>query len=433
MSFLYNLPNELLIVIFRFCDVYTLSQISMVCKQFCHVSYMILNEKANQLLVTNQVSEKFSERCKPLLSSYISKFITHCNWNNGIYDERKVCEIPLTFTGRNSGLQMTKNAVVFHRSESLMAYNRTKNGTLEKKVVENCNSIIEDITYCNDVIISSHRDGSLRFWRIQSRKKNTNYLTQLKISSIVNDDYIYRLDATSQHIILSCQFFDATEKVSVKIQKNTYETDGCVERNELFYRNHSLVTSILFDPIGTKFAANIIESGHCSVLIYDIDKSYQVMEKKYDDFFGLLLWEDPHTILTLNKGYIKKIDMRTSEFVHICDTSSIPEWGYDNLTCFSSDYLYTIMTGTRNGKVILWDQRKSAPIQMYQMSPTKPPDSYLNDNIRSDQYDRKNIRSIQFDSTHLYAVTYETLIEFDFKKKDYLDHENIKNILLNYF
>ncbi|XP_067208791.1 uncharacterized protein [Linepithema humile] len=202
-------------------------------------------------------------------------------------------------------------------NESLMAYNRTKNGTLEKKVVENCNSIIEDITYCNDVIISSHR--------------------------------------------------------------------------------------------------------------------YQVMEKKYDDFFGLLLWEDPHTILTLNKGYIKKIDMRTSEFVHICDTSSIPEWGYDNLTCFSSDYLYTIMTGTRNGKVILWDQRKSAPIQMYQMSPTKPPDSYLNDNIRSDQYDRKNIRSIQFDSTHLYAVTYETLIEFDFKKKDYLDHENIKNILLNYF
>nr|XP_012230161.1 PREDICTED: uncharacterized protein LOC105676678 [Linepithema humile] len=328
---------------------------------------------------------------------------------------------------------MTKNAVVFHGSKSLMAYNRTKNGTLEKKVVENCNSIIADITYCNDVIISSHRDGSLRFWRIQSREKNTNYLTQLKISSIVNNDYIYRLDATSQHIILSCQFFDATEKVSVKIQKNTYKTDGCVERNELFYRNHSLVTSILFDPIGTKFAANIIDrqSRHSSVLIYDIDKSYQIMEKQYDDFFDRLLWEDPQTILTLNEGYIKKIDMRTSKCVHMCDTSSIPEWS-DILTCFSSDYLYTIMTGTRNGKIILWDQRKSAPIQMYQMSP-KPPDSYLY-NIRSDQFPFKEyIHSIQFDSTHLYAVTYDTLIEFDFKRKDYLDYENIKNIFLNYF
>nr|XP_012230244.1 PREDICTED: uncharacterized protein LOC105676714 [Linepithema humile] len=259
-------------------------------------------------------------------------------------------------------------------NNSLMAYNRTMNGTLKKEVIEICNSNIADITYCNDVIISSHRDGSLRFWRIQSQGKNTNYFAQLKICSNVHDENIYRLDATSQHILLSCQSDDiATTKVSVKLQKNTYEKDGCVERNELFYRNKSFVTSILFDPIGTKFAANINQESpiHSSVLIYDIDKSYQVMEKKYDSFImgGQVLWEDPHTVLTLNKdyirkiNYIKKIDMRTSEFVHICDTSSIPEWGHDKLTCFSSDYLSTIMTGTENGKVILWDQRKSAPIQ----------------------------------------------------------------------
>ncbi|XP_067208232.1 uncharacterized protein [Linepithema humile] len=381
-------------------------------------------------------------RCKPLLSLNISKFITHYNWKDGIFKERKVCELPLTFIC-NSGLQMTKNAVVFHGSNSLMAYNRTMNGTLKKEVIEICNSNIADITYCNDVIISSHRDGSLRFWRIQSQGKNTNYFAQLKICSNVHDENIYRLDATSQHILLSCQSDDiATTKVSVKLQKNTYEKDGCVERNELFYRNKSFVTSILFDPIGTKFAANINQESpiHSSVLIYDIDKSYQVMEKKYDSFImgGQVLWEDPHTVLTLNKdyirkiNYIKKIDMRTSEFVHICDTSSIPEWGHDKLTCFSSDYLSTIMTGTENGKVILWDQRKSAPIQMYQISPTKHPDSNLNTDMYSNQFHRKNIRSIQFDSTHLYAVTYENLIEFDFKGTN-LDHKKVKNFFLNYF
>ncbi|XP_067206965.1 F-box/WD repeat-containing protein 4-like isoform X2 [Linepithema humile] len=344
MSFLYNLPNELLIVIFRFCDVYTLSQISMVCKQFCHVSYMILNEKANQLLVTNQVSEKFSERCKSLLTLYNSKFITHYNWKHGIYKENKICELRTAIYNK-IWVKMTKNTVALFHINSFIAYNRTQNGTLERQVDKNCDSLIGDVTYCNDVIISCHSDGSLRFWRIQSRGKNTNYFAQLKIQSKVHNDTINLLDATSQHIILGCW---SGKNATVKIQKNIYEKDGCEERNQIFYRKDGDVNSISFDPIGTKFAANIYdrEDRRNSVLIYDIDKSSQIMEKKYDGSFDQLLWEDPHTILTLTADYIKKIDMRTSEFVHICNISPIREHSYDGLTCFSSDHLNTIMTGT---------------------------------------------------------------------------------------
>ncbi|XP_067207438.1 uncharacterized protein [Linepithema humile] len=394
MSFLYSLPNELLIVIFKFCDVYTLSQISMVCKQFCRVSYMILNEKANHLLVTNQMSEKFCERCKLLLSSYDSKFITNYNWKHGIYEENEICKLINTNPHFNKNLlQMTKNMICLFDKNCLLAYNRDN---FKEKAVEICNSDIIAITYCNDVILTSHRDGSIRLRRIQLQGENTNYFTQLKIHCNVFDGIINHIDATSQHIILSCRL--SNTDASIEIQKNMYEKDGCVERNQIFYRKKCLVSSVSFDPTGIKFAANTSDLEHprlTSFRIYDIDK-------------------------------------RTSKCVHMCDTSSIPEWS-DILTCFSSDYLYTIMTGTRNGKIILWDQRKSAPIQTYQISPIRKSDSFF----------FNEIRSIQFDSTYLYAVTKDKLIEFDFKGsyfedyfEDYsikrLKHKKIKNFFVNF-
>lgn len=62
MCSLYNLPDEILLIIFNLCNINTLSQINVVCKRFCSISQEILTKKADYLLVTNQVSEKFRER-----------------------------------------------------------------------------------------------------------------------------------------------------------------------------------------------------------------------------------------------------------------------------------------------------------------------------------------------------------------------------------
>nr|XP_012226968.1 PREDICTED: uncharacterized protein LOC105674893 isoform X2 [Linepithema humile] len=62
MSLVDILPNEIFLMIFDLCDVYTLLQLNRVCKRFYHLSNTTLNQKSNHLHVTNEVSEKFRER-----------------------------------------------------------------------------------------------------------------------------------------------------------------------------------------------------------------------------------------------------------------------------------------------------------------------------------------------------------------------------------
>jgi hypothetical protein len=54
---------------------------------------------------------------------------------------------------------------------------------------------------------------------------------------------------------------------------------------------------------------------------------------------------------------------RTSKLVDIWNIP-ILDYKYPHFTCFSSDNLYTIMTGQTNGIVTLWDQRQNVPIQV---------------------------------------------------------------------
>nr|XP_012219432.1 PREDICTED: uncharacterized protein LOC105670475 [Linepithema humile] len=160
---------------------------------------------------------------------------------------------------------------------------------------------------------------------------------------------------------------------------------------------------MLFDPTGTKFAVSIYTKNPeylSSLLIYDIDDSHSVIDKTedcsnycYKPGAFQLLWEDPHTILMCYDSYIKKMDIRTSEFVRT--------WNYSSenkiLTCFTTDNLYTIMTGTINDKVLLWDQRQNTYIQKYK-----------------NRHEKTNIYSIQFDSAHLQAKYQSVLAHSNF-------------------
>ncbi|XP_067208229.1 uncharacterized protein [Linepithema humile] len=131
MSDPYTFPNEILEIIFNFCDVYTLYQLTMVCRQFNIVACDTLNNKSQHLFVsiTNQKGKKLYERevgllrkphkknmlaslaltaearYKPLLSSYNSIFITYYNWisasykESNIYEEQEKIEMVLLNTG----------------------------------------------------------------------------------------------------------------------------------------------------------------------------------------------------------------------------------------------------------------------------------------------------------------------------------------------
>ncbi|XP_067206423.1 uncharacterized protein [Linepithema humile] len=327
MSFFNNLPNELLIMIFNLCDVYTLSKISVVCRKFYEISYMILNKKTQHLLVTNQVSEKFRER-----------------------------------------------------------------------------------------------DGSIRHWIIESPTEK-NDVKHLRTHYNVHDD-IRHIDATLRHII-------SGSSNSIKIQKYTYVNyeEYLKEKKQIVYNNECEVQSMLFDPTGTKFAVSIYTKNPehlSSLLIYDIGDRDSVIDKTedcsnycYKPGAFQLLWEDPHTILMCYDSYIKKMDIRTSEFVRTWNSSSENNKKFTFfttdkiLTCFTTDNLYTIMTGTTNSQVLLWDQRQNAYIEEYRTCT------------------HHSVISIEFDSSHLYTVTEKYLCEYDFQER--FDFRERKYILSNFF
>ncbi|XP_012226623.1 uncharacterized protein [Linepithema humile] len=358
-------------------------------------------------------------------------YITYYNWIYAKYKTSKIYEteagpkhcrvyqvggkVYLNHERSNQCLQMTKNTVWFCDDSNFLAYNRAKNGTIKKhqKIVKDNYTFIKSIAHCDDYIISGDEDGIIKRWKI----KDENDFECLKIHNV--DEPIKLIDATSQHIITS------SENI-IRIMKYD-DKNGCTEEKKIFFgfdmkrpkydpsQPYISVKSISFDPIGTKFAAgSYCPINYCqflsSLLIYDIEKSYQVMDKKCEEYFRQLLWEDPHTILMCFDESIKKMDLRTSEFVRTWDSSK-----YVHSFCCSSDNMYTFMTG--HFKCVLWDQRQSVAIQTY-----------------VENFDKITaIASLEFDSARMYAVTCIGLYELDFTGKDHFDHKEIKKIFGNFY
>ncbi|XP_067212830.1 uncharacterized protein [Linepithema humile] len=402
MSLLYYLPPEILLIIFDLCDIYTLLQLRRVCKNFDVISTEILNKKSNHLLATNQISKKFRERCKPLLSTYRSKFVTHYNWQWERFGKKNIFPLQTNFikelrgtTMNENCLKMTRNTIWLYDKNKLLAFNRAKNGNISRKNVirATCDRQFSSIAYCNDIIISGHVDGSIRHWRIESLN-NINNIQQLKVHSNVYDEYVSNIEVTSQHIISSSSNL-------IKLQKNTFENNA-EEKETIYWKGRKLIRSISLNPTEKKVAA----SAEQWFLIYDINKNCQVMDKCIDgNTCYQLLWQDTHTILMLYESYIKQMDTRTSKFVRTWDASVLDNIWCDlsrNLLSLRSDYLYTFMTGTEDNTVILWDQRLSKFINTF----------CINSDINSND----PVFFVEFDSTHIYAITNQLgVVELDFQ------------------
>nr|XP_012226967.1 PREDICTED: uncharacterized protein LOC105674893 isoform X1 [Linepithema humile] len=408
MSLVDILPNEIFLMIFDLCDVYTLLQLNRVCKRFYHLSNTTLNQKSNHLHVTNEVSEKFRERCKPLLSSYKSKLIMHYVWKYESFLYKLVIQ-PIaniwSIDIEDICLKMTENTTWFYIKKKLAAYNRSTDGTLTREqIIGFCKSQFSSFAYCNDIIISGHVDGSIRHWKIESRN-NINNIQQLKAHSNVYGELVSNIEATPQHIISSSSNL-------IKIQKNSLEDDDFAKENETIYSGKKLIESISLDPTGKKVAA----SAENSLLIYDVTTNCKEMDKCINDNTCFrLLWQDPHSILMLYKQQIKKMDIRTPAFVRTWD-ASVLDSNYE-LYSFSTDYLYTIMAGTNFGTLLLWDQRYNDCVQTYNID-------FVYDNP---------IYSVEFDSTHVYAVTRKQgLLELMFQERNYSDRAERKKYFKNF-
>ncbi|XP_029174941.1 F-box/WD repeat-containing protein 4 isoform X2 [Nylanderia fulva] len=412
--YLHTLPYEVLLLIFDFCDGYDLLRLSNVCKRFYDIvcSDTVWIKKIRGFLITNQISERFRRRCNPVLSSPRTMLRISNNWQYGRYKWKNIkpCRVNVM-----PWLQMTSNSIWWSGGYQLCGFKRSSNYFKKKhNDHDNCfyqnvceTDICKFVLYKNS-LISGHSNGDIQYWRDISHGYPSS-IRKLKCSHACD---INGIDATSQNII------SGSNDGMIKIQKHVDIEESNFDENEInidFMDKIDRVRSLAIDPTGTQFAVgssgtSIIPPLHL-INIETLTRYTMFDEIRYPWKYGAgildMVWDNPHTLLTC--GYdtcVRKWDLRIEKCV--------ASWADPNdaaIYCVSSDYQYSIVTGTQNnGAAVLWDQRKCNFVQVYFIS--------LQINHSSPIY------SLQFDSNYMYCALDRCLARLNFshqscKKNDF--------------
>lgn len=385
-----ELPLEILLLIFEYCHALDLVRLRAVCTRFYDVvnDEVLWYRRTKHSIATNQVSKRFRARCNPVLCQRTKWQVTH-NWEYGRYQKRILFSQPRKLM---PWIQLTGDVLWWSGESQLCGYWRSDPFNVNNKIYHQdthsdiCKFIVRD-----DYIISGHRDGNLKFW-FRNIVWGVNYY------------YTGIEDAHSRDI----NAVDETGNLVI-----TGSADGVVKawtspRDENNFSNLPLATirisdriwSLAADPTGSKVA--IGSSGTSGPALYICDtinfNHSHVINHQWRQGAGILdmVWENPHTLLTC--GYdtcIRKWDLRIGKCVSYWSDPTDA-----TIYCISSDYNYTMVTGTQfNCKAVLWDQRKPQYVQLYFM------------NLRRMS---SPVYSVSFDSSHLYGATDQTVIEVKF-------------------
>ncbi|KAK0165199.1 hypothetical protein PV328_003736 [Microctonus aethiopoides] len=389
-------------------DVTDLIKLGRVCKRFNDIvnDDALWIEKSNKPLATNQSSKKFRERCNPLLCLRTKWHVCY-NWLNGKYGKT------IIHTDRINSIpwiQMTEKVLWWSGGNKLCGYHRSLHNRRSRDPASNANcafkrtNIISDIckfVVRDEYIVSGHRDGSIWFW-VKNTSPGGNFNAEIKdahASSVNAIDHI-------PHAIIS-----GAADGTVKIWPETSEIFDIQPATT--FSVFDRIWSLACESIESKIAVGSSGTHRGPPLhIFDIEYCRQLdgMRHNWRHGAGILdmVWETPQCLLTCGYDtYIRKWDMRTG--------TCVASWGDPTdatLYCISTDYNYTMVTGTQyNGKAVLWDQRESKYIQLYFM------------NFRRAS---SPVYSIAFDSSHLYGATDRQLVEFTFaesnhRQRDYRD------------
>ncbi|XP_077266803.1 F-box/WD repeat-containing protein 4 isoform X2 [Temnothorax americanus] len=399
------LPNDVLLIIFDYCDEHDLLRLSEVCSRFYDLvrTDMPWVKKRKQFLVTNQMSERFRERCNKILPPRSTCFVSR-KWQYGIYRKE------LVFTQRTKlmpWLRLTNDILWWCGGNELLGFGRK--GTTIDSTYGNYHYTGEIYTggdICKfvpwkDFVICGYTNGAISYFLKYGENKCR--IVKLLLS---NDSSVNAIDATSENVIAGLD--SGTIKIQRHPDMDTSESN-VYNVSKTCVNLRAKVRSLSVDPTGVKFAVG--SSGTTRDIpplhVIDIESHTKIdtMRHKWRHGAGILdmVWDDPNTLLTCGYDtYIRKWDLRTERCV-----SSWADPTDASLYCISSDHRYTMVTGTQyNCLAVLWDQRKTDFVQLYYV------------NMRESSR-RSPIYSIQFDNTHLYCATDKHVIELNFSGRLY--------------
>ncbi|XP_046386000.1 F-box/WD repeat-containing protein 4 [Ischnura elegans] len=380
-----SLPTDVLLCIFKFCELELLGRISQVCKRF----YWIINEdyvwieRAKNILVTNQISEHIRNRSLTTLSLK-EKCRIYYNWKNGKYKENIYLRQREKYMPK---LVLEKGILWISRGSSILAYKRDKDYCLSRRPIVVLEGQREDVCHfvkCGNVIISGERYGALVGWSANTGKK-TFELKNGHSSDVNSVDNV------------GCLIISGSRDETVKVW-NISDPSTCEESFSIDIGDR--VCSVALSPNADVFCCGSAGLHNISPLhIFDSASGISVVNLDYSFRNGAGIldvhWETPQTLLSC--GYdtlIRLWDIRIGRCV------SLWEDPYDSaIYSLASDNHNTFLSGlSQHGRIQLWDKRKKDSIQTY-FSKTRW---------------SSPVYGMVFDPSHLFAALDQSLNVFDF-------------------
>ncbi|XP_071443152.1 F-box/WD repeat-containing protein 4 isoform X3 [Hetaerina americana] len=310
-----GLPTDVLLCIFKFCELKLLGRMSQVCKRF----YGIINEdyvwieRAKNVLVTNQISETIRNRSLTTLSLK-EKCRIYYNWKNGKYKENIYLRQRVKYMPK---LVLERRILWISRGKSILAYKRGQDHCLSRRpeiVLEGRQEDVCHFVKYENLIISGERYGALVGWSATTGEK-TFELKNGHSSDVNSVDYV------------GCLAVSGSRDETVKVW-NISDPSTCEECFSIDIGDR--VCSVALSPNADVFCCG--SAGLYKISPLHIFDSSSVL---YASRIGrcVSLWEDPHD-------------------------SAIYSLASDNHNTFLSGL-------SQHGRIQLWDKRKRNSVQTY--------------------------------------------------------------------
>ncbi|XP_026294386.1 F-box/WD repeat-containing protein 4 [Frankliniella occidentalis] len=381
-----DLPTDVLLAIFRYCDTRSLLSLSQTCKRINSIisEDFVWLERSRKVNVSNQVSDEIKSRSFSILPCKERCRISQ-NWNSGRYQETIYLNNRTKFM---PWLQLERDILWFSRGRQILALKRRLNaiGCVPSLSFVPHREDVSRFVVKSGMVVSGGRDGSLSAWNLRQNKKcsEERYAHNSDITDVDYDGHQVIVTASKDETIKVWSLED--DKIKPKMSVATDDR----------------VWTVALQPGSSSMLCYGMSGHHHTkppLCLYNVERC-QMASLKYPVIkrgAGILdvVWEDPNTLVSCGYDSIVRMwDIRTLSCVRFwSDPFDVV------LYSLASDYSHSLLCGTaQHGRVQMWDKRHTRSLQMY----------FMNSDHSSPVY------SLQFDPTHLYVALDQSLNMMDF-------------------